>query len=235
MIKVAIVEDNDHYAAALTEFLNEYQREIKEPVEIVRFSNGLNFVEDYEPGYDIVFMDIEMPRMNGIEASKVLRERDEQVAIVFLTVMSQYAVCGYEVGAADFIVKPFKAPVLRAKLNKILRRRMGREDYIIFASAGEKVKVLYREICFVETLQHYCVFHTERGEFRKLITLSEVEKYLAPHGFLRTGNSFLVNLVHVTAWGKIFVTVCGQQIPVSRSRKKEFLDGVTRFFNGGKF
>ncbi len=228
MIKVAIVDDNESFAEELYKFLLAYQRDIKEEIKISKYLSGLDFLEEYTADYDIVFLDIEMPAINGMEVAKQLREQDKNVDIVFLTVMSQYALFGYEVGAADFIVKPFKESVLRAKLKKIVdRRQKAVENYIIFSNDGVNVRVSYKDILYVESYNHYCYFHTLKGEFFKRTPLWKVEQELSGSVFLRSSASFIINVMHVTKWEKNQVFIKEEAIPVSRSLKKSFLEKLT--------
>lgn len=230
-MKVAIVEDDRESAQDLKRSLQKYQLEIRENMEVVCFYNGLNFIEEYTADYDFVFMDIEMPLLNGMEAAKRLRERDAGVDIVFLTAMSQYAILGYDVGAAAFLVKPVSESDLYTKLQRIIdRRRRNKDVFLIFLKDSQHIKIPCRDIVYVESSNHYCIFHTEGGEFRKLISLREVEKILSGKGFIRSSNSFLVNVAYVSGWGKDKVIANGVEIPISRSMRKGFMDELTRLF-----
>ena len=102
MLNIAIVEDEPAHAEVLRGFLQRYAAERGEEVAAEVFPSGLDFVSDYQPRYDAVFMDIEMPHMNGMDCAFKLRERDAEVPLVFVTGMAQYAVKGYEAGAIGY-------------------------------------------------------------------------------------------------------------------------------------
>lgn len=106
MINVAIVEDEKPAAELIGSYLQEFGRQEEEEFSVRVFGDAVSFLENYKPDFDLVFMDIMMPSIDGMRAAKKLRERDRNVQIIFVTSMSQFAVKGYEVAALDFIVKP---------------------------------------------------------------------------------------------------------------------------------
>lgn len=231
-MKIAVVEDNRDCASRLERSLKRFQEEYHEPIEIAFFSNGMNFIEDYTADFDVVFMDIEMPMMDGMQAARLLREKDKEVAIVFLTVMARHALFGYEVEAADFLIKPAEYAKLAKCLQKILARRSrDKAACIVFSGKDGTARIAYREIVYVESLNHWCIFHTaDGGEHRMLIPMKKAEELLAGSGFLRCNNSYLVNVSYVTGWNKSSVSVNGTDLPISRGKRKEFLDELTKWF-----
>lgn len=232
MISIAIVEDNKENQEQLQSFLLSYQKEIKEEIRISLFSDGLNFIEDYKPVYDIVFMDINMPLMDGMKASRLLRERDENVDLIFTTILKEYSLFGYDVNASAFLIKPFDENLLKEKLNRILsRRRRDKEEGFIFNDENVHVRVLNCDITYIESLDHYCIFHTSKDkEYRKLISLKDVEKKLLDAGFLRCNNSYLVNPLYIEEYQRDVVKVHGKEIPVSRTRRKAFFESLAKVF-----
>ena len=105
-MNIAIVEDDGKEAEALLSYIKKYGEKSGTSFDVKIFSDAENFLESYKQGLDIVFMDIELPGMNGMDASKRLRALDRSVTLIFVTNMARFAVNGYEVGAFDFIVKP---------------------------------------------------------------------------------------------------------------------------------
>lgn len=228
MIKIALVEDNDDCAVDIISLLNKFSVEYKEKIEVERFVNGLNFIDEYKAEYDVVFMDIEMPIMNGIETAKRLRERDSDVPLVFLTVMSQYAIYGYDVGAAYFMIKPVKYDELSDRLRRILDKRNMGDKFMVFSGQNGVARVPYKKITYIESRGHWCIFNTvDGGEYRKLIAIKNVEEMLMNESFLRSSNSFIVNIMYVDGWSGTDAVVNGKTIPISRSRRKDFVNRLT--------
>ena len=106
MRNIAIVDDDENIRQQLQSYLKKYTENFGEDFVVSEFSIPEAFLTNYKSNYDVVFMDIDMPGMNGLQAAKRLRELDEKVVLIFVTNLAQYAIKGYEVAATDFVVKP---------------------------------------------------------------------------------------------------------------------------------
>ncbi len=127
MINVAVVEDEDSAAETLSEYFERYSHEKGAQFHIVRFDNPVNFLTNYKSKYDLVLMDIDLPDMDGMEASRRMREIDNLVTLIFVTNLSQYAVYGYEVNAFDYVVKPVSYFDFALKLERAVKRIENRD------------------------------------------------------------------------------------------------------------
>lgn len=229
MIEIAIIEDNKEQAALLESHIRKYAAEHKTAVSVSVFYNVITFLEKYTAAYHIVYMDIMMPMMNGMDAAKLLREKDGKVILIFVTSMRQYAVQGYEVAATDFIVKPVTYPEFALKFTKILARleRESPSDIRLKTETGF-VRLSPGDIAYVEVKGHHCVYHTSGGEYRQYQTIKSVEADLGEHGFLRCNNYLLVNLAYVTKIDGMSAFVDGEELPISYPRRKSFTDAANR-------
>lgn len=234
MIRIAIVEDEEAYAQQLIVLLNQYEAEKGAELSIEVFENGMDFVSDYNAKYDVIFMDIKLPQMNGMQCAMRLRRLDEDVALIFVTSMNRYALKGYEVGAMGYMIKPISYFPLAVLMDKV-RKKIAREpakDIVLNHGDGMR-RISLRELLFVEVLDHYLIYHTEGGDFREIGRLKAVEEELAGHGFFRCSNSYLINLRFVQAIDENEVTVGTACVPISRRRKKELLEAINAFFKNG--
>ena len=91
MIRIAIVEDEKEQADHLESCIRRYSEEHGTGTQVTVYSNVITFLEQYKASFDIVYMDIMMPMMNGMDASHLLREKDDKVMLIFVTSMRQYA------------------------------------------------------------------------------------------------------------------------------------------------
>ena len=137
MLKIAIVENEPEQADLLSGYIARYSQESGIKCQVVTFSNGLEFISGYTPGFDAVFMDIKMPLIDGMEAAEKLRKIDEDVVLIFVTNMAQLAIKGYKVNAMDFIVKPVTYFDFSLEMDKICRAHDRRtQDYVWVKTAG---------------------------------------------------------------------------------------------------
>ena len=129
MFKISIVEDDNNNCKTLVDALNNYMKKKNLDFQVNSFSNAENFISTYCNDVDIIFMDIELSGINGMEASKLIRKKDQKVIIVFITNMASFAIEGYQVNALDFILKPLKIATFDMKMDRIIENTS--TDHII--------------------------------------------------------------------------------------------------------
>lgn len=229
MLRCAIVEDSPRELEHLKECLARYSAERDIPLETTAFGDAASFLEHYRADYDIVFMDIELPGINGMEAAHRLREIDRQVILIFVTNMAQFAVKGYEVDALDYIIKPAQYGPLSIKLDRATARWRAAAESVMVALPTGTQRLLLREICYIEVQGHKLTYHTEQGAVPGSGTLQDTENRLRGKGFLRCNKCYLVNQKHIqTVTGSDVVLSNGEKLQISRLRKKEFLEELAR-------
>ena len=154
MLRCAIVEDSPRELEHLKECLARYSAERDIPLETTAFGDAASFLEHYRADYDIVFMDIELPGINGMEAAHRLREIDQQVILIFVTNMAQFAVKGYEVDALDYIIKPAQYGPLSIKLDRAAQRWRAAAESVMVALPTGTQRLLLWEIYYIEVQGH---------------------------------------------------------------------------------
>lgn len=229
-MKIAVVEDNEEYAKTLGEYIQKYSSENNLDIAVVYFSNGERFLEEYKSGFDIAFMDIEMPVMDGITSSTKLREKDSECIIIFVSNFMKYAIKGYSVNALDFLTKPLDYSIFKNTMAKAVHRlNMKHHQFLFLQSGSETYRIDINEIVFIEVYKHRVIYHTTTTEFDVRGSLQETEKQLPSDQFVRCNSGTIVNLKYVTGIGKDSLVVLKQELSISRSKKKDVLNALTRF------
>ena len=232
MKTVAIVEDEESEYLSIKGQLDKFTEECggKYKFECVHFCDAVVFLQNYKPVYDIIFMDIALPGMNGFNASKKLREIDPSVLLIFVTNMSRFAVSGYEVGAFDFVVKPVKYGAFRLKLLRALQNLEANGDKKITIPSPEGMRVIpISTIKYVEVMNHDLIYHTKNGDVKSYGSLKKAESMLPSNGFARCNSCYLVNLKYVTGVKDYSVFVAGEEIAISHAKKKDFLGAIAEY------
>ena len=231
MMKIVIVENMESERRILREFLLRYGTERSLDLEIVCFADGAEVVDRYPSGVDLILMDIDMDEMDGVTAARHIRARDEKVELIFVTRMVQYALEGYEVSAADFLIKPLSYTLFAQRLDRVMKKIKSHERvFIELHSKKETLRQDPAELLCVEALNKRTYLHTSAGETIEIREpLYEVEKMLPAEGFYRCHNAYVVNLSKILRFSAAEVMLPGMNIPVSKHRKKEFFEALAGY------
>ena len=233
MIHIAVVEDEKLFAEQILNFIRKYEKENNRQIKVTAYSDGEDIVEDYKGEYDIILMDIQMRFMDGMTAAEKIRSLDDEVIIMFITNMIQYAVRGYEVDAMDYVVKPVEYFSFSQKLDKAIARiRKKKEIYITVPTENGVKKLDISRVFYIESQGHNAIFRMDCGEITARASLKELEVSMKEYGFFRCAKGFLVNMKLVDGMAGSDCMINGNKIPVSRTKKKEFMDCLIRYMNG---
>lgn len=178
--------------------------------------------------YDVVFLDIDMPGMSGIQLAEMLIQLDRPPSVIFVTAHSEHAVKAFEVSAVDYLVKPVELGRLKQALERLVPAEVAgaRIDRIPVEKAGKKLLVQVEEITHVMAKDDYAYLHTDSERYLSTSSLAQLERKLDASSFFRVHRRYLVNL----AWVKEVVPMYGgtllltladsaaTQVPVSRRR-----------------
>ena len=208
------------------------EREKNQKISVALFPDGEDIVTDYSAEFDIILMDVEMTFMDGMTTAERIREKDNEVVIIFITNMPQYAIQGYKVDALDYVLKPISYFAFSQRIDRALTRVKKKEaTYITVAQKGGKKKLNVDKICYVEVRDHDLIYHSTKGDIVTKSSMKEAEDTLGGTKFFRCNRCYLVNLEYVEDFRGNDVTVASDVIQVSRARKKAFMDALNDYMN----
>ncbi len=232
---IVLLEDDDGDANIFEGYLGQYFALINTEFKYKRYRSAEELLTDDLNGVDILFMDIEMSGLNGLEAAKIIREANESVVIMFLTKMSALAIEGYSVNAVDYIVKPISYSVFVRKINKAIKSIVYDDEfnklkgYMVKTQDG--VVILNpTEIRYVEVYSHNLVYHlTEGRTLTSRGAIASAEKTLSKCNFVRCNKSFLINLNYLTKISGNDAILDGDVISIGRAFRQSLISALNGF------
>lgn len=234
MLKIAIVDDDNVCLEQENTYVARYSEEKKLSIETSAFHSGTELLKQLSNRFDIIFLDIEMDGMNGMETARELRKAGSDAEIVFITNMAQYAINGYEVGALDYVLKPITYYSFSVRLDRAVLRVDKRKSEELLLNLQDGVRKLRTdEIHYVEVQNRFLQYHTEQGIFQVRGTLQAAEVQLKEAHFVRCNHWYLVNLKYVSEIRKNLVIVAGDKLEISRRNKTAFLSALTDYMGTG--
>ena len=224
MKKIAICDDNQESAKKLYEICSSYCRKECWRTEIFVFSNSIEFLKDHSR-FEVIFMDIDMPGMSGIEATKIMREYNKESAIIFVSAYSNYKSIAFSIHPFDYIDKPYTDAQICHVLNEV-RAYLDNSPLgmsIMVKSKGETTVIPIATIRYIELVNRKIMIHVGNDIISTYDNIANLYSMLSDKGFLRPHNSFLVNYRYIKQFARYTILLVGnQEIPIAQSRYKKF-------------
>jgi DNA-binding LytR/AlgR family response regulator len=229
-VRLAIVEDEKPQRLLIKTYIDRFSSETGYTTQYSFFEDGADITAGYKNNFDILLMDIQMPQMDGIKAAEIIRRRDKNVIIIFITNLAQYAIEGYSVNAMNFLVKPIEYGFFADKLQRAVERVEKQWPRFIQIKTDHGLIWLQdTEILYVEMNNRRLLIVTRDTEYKCRSSVQDIERALNSKNFFRCHIGFLINLRYLKQIEQNFVTIAGHRLPVSRHRKKELLDAFTNY------
>lgn len=231
-MKIAVCEDLADDTTALCDYISDYFTRMGYAGKVQTFETGEALLEAFSPGtFDLVFLDIYLPGISGMEAAQIIREQDQSCRIIFVTASVDHTMDGFEVNAVGYLVKPIDQTKMDRALQlcqdlflgsaRVLEIPMGREG---------RVPLPLPNMEYVEVYGRDCLFHMLGGVFEARLTLDEVEAMLDGGPFLRCHRSYIINMNQVEDLrSDDFLMKNGDVVPMRRNGKRELRLAYAKF------
>lgn len=232
-----LIVDDETLAQELIETHLKKIPDIKIVAKCHTAMEALRVLNEHE--IDIMFLDIKMPDLTGIE---LLKSLEKPPYTIFTTAYSEYALESYELNVVDYLLKPVRFDRFFKAMNKVLALLNGNdkeaipeksntdtENYIFVKSEYKAIKIRFEEIIYVESIQKYVRFHLKEKKVMSLMSLSTVDSLLPDQQFFRCQKSFIANLNEVEGIdGNQLLMSSGDKVPVSKTLKADLIERIDK-------
>ena len=240
ILNVIICDDDGFYQKAIADSVARWsiERHLYGVIISRSFSSTEDFWDAYQNGLaaDVAFLDIEIPgELSGLEIAKLIREKDSQAAIIFVTNYSEYACDGYSVNALRYLRKPISDAQLFECLDIAYKQwDYAQESSIFIDIKKQKVVLSYKQLLFIEARAHYLVIHrTNQEPIEIRYCISDILKILPDKLFIQCHRGFVVNMLYVRNASRTTLTLAGNyQIPVGSKYVEVMFEKLKQYCQG---
>lgn len=228
---IAVCDDYNHILIHISNILKTEFAKIGLNAEITAFDNPISLINSHKTNkYDVIFLDIEMPDMDGIEAGKIIKNLSSKALIIFLTSKDELVYKSFEAHPYSFIRKTYMDKEIPKIINDI-KEELSKNEYMLkFKIENINYKLYLDDIIYIESKRNYIIIHTiDDAAYKYKDSINKKEDELSKYDFIRSHESFLINLKYIKHINKKTVTlILNLDIPVSRYRmisvKESFLE-----------
>lgn len=236
MIHIAICDDEEFMLSQLTNKINDFFAENKVEVSILQFYNGNELLKYYKR-LDIIFLDVQMDGINGMETAKILRSQNYKGFIIFVTVMEELVFNSFEVHAFDYILKPVEHKRFSQTMKRLLSAIETGSNTNLFVQKGNECNIIpFDDIVYCEIINRKVYLHLVQQEVIDYYEkIENLEKKLDGR-FFKCHRSYLVNLKFLRSYKKgVAYLNNGETIPVSRLRSEEFSSVILKYMKEWRY
>ena len=234
MIEVAVCEDSEIDRGMLEEIIGFLMTDRGLEYNMTPFSNGEGLVAGYKNHpFDLIFLDVMMNEIDGIETGKMIRQMDKNVEIVYCTSSSDFAIAAYEVHAMGYLLKPYEPGRIGAVIDYYVQKHPQKnQNYIEVKSRRKSLIIPYKDIINMESDNKVVyIYTTTLGIVKVYNKLDVFEKELSDDRFLRCHQSYLVNMQYVAGLvDSDFIMINDKMIPIRKSGRKLIVKKYEEFF-----
>jgi len=231
-MKIAVCDDDKRDIARIKKLVKAYDADNHIVLSISEYESGSELLKAISNGenVDIIFLDINMDDMDGLSVAKRIREIDDDVPIILVTAFMNYALDGYKVKASRFLIKDDLDKTFDECMDDICKDIRKKSKTIAFNCVEGEMRLKASDIILIETSGHKNLIKLKNVTYQIYEKLDVLEEILKGYGFLRTHNSFLVNMMHIRGINSYVLTLDdGRQLPVPKARYKQVRQEYTLF------
>lgn len=226
-MRIAVCDDEKIIREELLRLCRCFREGQSAAIELVSFSSGEELLRYREP-VDILFLDVQMRGMNGLETALKIRERNDSMSIIFLTGYRSFMQEGYRVKAFRYLLKPIKEKDVMAALGEAVQD-LQKNDKAVTGKDGNLYFVKLSEIIYIECGNRCTLVRTVKNCFESSSTMCEWESVLSSGNFFRVHKGYIVNLRFVDTVSNVILMENGEKVALSLRNRSKFMKACREF------
>ena len=230
MICIAVCDDEKNMSDHIKKMTRDFFRRKNVEVSILQFSGGEELLQ-YDKKIDILFLDIQMEKMDGMETAKKLRKRKFQGFLIFVTVLKEMVFQAFEVQAYDYLVKPVEAGAFAKMMERLFASLQNADESGLLVQKGYESRIISLEdIVFCEIIDRKIYLHLSTSEVVDYYERIEKLEARLGSGFFRCHRSYLINPDYLSQYGDGQVMLDnGERIPVSKNYRQALMKRMMEY------
>lgn len=230
MLSIAVCDDEAIECCAIAGKIKEILREMKTACTLRQFYSGRELLRAQD-SFDIIFLDIIMPDLDGMKAARLFREKASDKLLIFISSSRKYVFDAYDVEAFQYLLKPIDDKKLRSVLQKAVRKiEVHPQEFLIVSRERQQKKIFLDNVRYFEIQGRVVTVHETDGVSTYYEQIGALEKSLQGKGFFRCHKSFLVNLRYVAAYNRQEAILDnGEKLVVARRRYEAFCEELLAY------
>jgi DNA-binding LytR/AlgR family response regulator len=223
-LNIAICDDLETDRKILIDMIHRYCTENNSILNINTYNKGEEFISDFnDQNFNLVFLDIYMGRLNGIETAKEIRKKDNNCIIVFMTTSTDFALDAYSLDASQYLVKPITYDKIKKIFDKCLEQFSNSMRFIEIIENSSTIKILLKDIYYIEVYDKTCFIHKKDEVIKTYSSLAKLCDLLGGVPFLKCHRSYIVNMFYINEiLSNDFILKNGEKIPITKNDKLNF-------------
>ena len=236
-MNIAVCENDAADCAALCAILDGYIKQNRYTAEIRTFESGELLLAEFTLGaFDLVFLDIYMDGINGIQTARRIRQIDPVCALIFITSSPNHALEGFSVRAAGYVVKPIREKEMLSALLQCQEVFMRNARYIEIRTDRTDIKLPLSSIFYVEVYNKTAHFHTQSGVYQTRKSMDDIEQELGGEPFYRCHQSYIINMNHIERITSTDIVMrIGSSVPMRQRGRDEIRSDIAQFVSSRLF
>lgn len=219
-MRIGICDDEIMILELLKALIEECLEELGISGQVVSFRSGEEVIDEAE-NLDVLFLDIEMPQMDGIELGHKLRKKAVDCKIIMATSRTERFKEVFKINAYDFVTKPFDKEEVKEVLERVYRNFLKMETIEVYKERT-KCEIYLKNIKYIKAVDSYIELTVKNGKYRKDTSLTQLEGVLDQRFFFRINRTYLINLAWIDEYSNGTICIDGMKLKVSVRNRKEF-------------